>query len=47
MEIYEWDRSVLHAKAAVVDDRRFLVGSFNLDPLSLSDLEALVELERA
>jgi cardiolipin synthase len=45
LEIYEWDRSVLHAKAALVDDRRFLVGSFNLDPLSLSDLEALLELD--
>jgi cardiolipin synthase len=44
VEIFEWDRSVLHAKASVVDGDRFLVGSFNLDPLSLADLEALVEI---
>lgn len=45
VQIYEWTRSVLHAKAAIVDHRRFLVGSFNLDPLSLSNLESLVELD--
>lgn len=44
IRIFEWQKSILHAKAAVVDGKRFLVGSFNLDPLSLSNLEALVEL---
>jgi cardiolipin synthase len=43
--IHEWTTSVLHAKAAVVDDTRFLVGSFNLDPLSLSNEETLVEVD--
>jgi cardiolipin synthase len=44
VEVYEWNRSVLHAKAAAIDGRIFLVGSFNLDPLSLANLEALVEV---
>ena len=43
--IHEWSDSVLHAKVATVDGRRLLVGSFNLDPLSLANLEALVEVE--
>lgn len=41
--IHEWDESVLHAKVATVDGRRLLVGSFNLDPLSLANQETLVE----
>jgi cardiolipin synthase len=45
VQIFEWSRSVLHAKATTIDRRKFLVGSFNLDPLSLSNLETLVELE--
>ena len=45
MQIFEWTSSVLHAKATTIDHRRFLVGSFNLDPLSLSNLETLVEVE--
>jgi cardiolipin synthase len=45
VRIFEWHQSVLHAKAALVDDYRFLVGSFNLDPLSLANLEALVEID--
>jgi cardiolipin synthase A/B len=44
VRIYEWQESVLHAKAAAVDEERLLVGSFNLDPLSLVNLEALVEV---
>jgi len=44
VELYEWNQSILHAKAAAVDERIFLVGSFNLDPLSLANLEALVEI---
>ncbi len=47
VQIYEWSSSVLHAKAATIDHQRFLVGSFNLDPLSLSNLETLVEVEDA
>ncbi|MDB4967470.1 MAG: phospholipase family protein [Myxococcales bacterium] len=47
VKIFEWTHSVLHAKATTIDHRRFLVGSFNLDPLSLSNLETLVELEDA
>jgi cardiolipin synthase len=35
---------MLHAKAATIDGRRLLVGSFNLDPFSLVNLEALVEV---
>jgi cardiolipin synthase len=45
VEIAEWSRSVLHAKAAAVDGERLLVGSFNLDPFSLANLEALAEVE--
>ena len=47
VDIREWTRSVHHAKVAVVDGTRLLVGSFNLDPLSLSNLESLVEVEDA
>lgn len=42
--ISEWNRSVLHAKAATVDGERLLVGSFNLDPFSLANLESLAEV---
>lgn len=42
--IHEWSRSVLHAKVATIDGRRLLVGSFNLDPFSLANLETLVEV---
>ncbi len=45
VQIHEWSRSVHHAKAAVVDRCRLLAGSFNLDPLSLANLESLVEVE--
>jgi cardiolipin synthase len=34
-EIHEWDGVMLHAKTAVVDGVITLVGSSNLDPLSL------------
>jgi cardiolipin synthase len=44
VHIHEWRGSVLHAKVATVDGRRLLVGSFNLDPFSLANLEALVEV---
>jgi len=35
VEIYEYTRSFLHAKVAVVDKRWVTVGSSNIDPLSL------------
>ncbi|MGQ0505710.1 MAG: phospholipase D-like domain-containing protein [Myxococcaceae bacterium] len=44
VKIFEWDQSVLHAKAAAIDGELLLVGSFNLDPLSLVNLECLVEV---
>ena len=44
VDIHEWSDSVLHAKVATVDGRRLLVGSFNLDPFSLANLETLVEV---
>ncbi len=34
MKIYEWNRSVVHAKAAVVDNKWSTIGSFNLNSLS-------------
>jgi cardiolipin synthase len=45
--IHEWRESTLHAKVATIDGGRFLVGSFNLDPFSLANWEALVEVEDA
>jgi cardiolipin synthase len=42
VRIYEWRSSVLHAKMAVIDRKTLLVGSFNLDPYSLANLEVLV-----
>jgi len=45
VRIHELMTTTLHAKAAVVDGERLLVGSFNLDPLSLVNLETLVEVE--
>lgn len=45
VHIHEWTDSTLHAKAAVVDGERLLVGSFNLDPLSMVNLETLVDVE--
>lgn len=47
IRIHEWNGSVLHAKVATVDGRCLLVGSFNLDPFSLANLEALVEVSDA
>jgi len=45
VKIYEWTSSVLHAKAAVIDGRETLIGSFNLDPFSLRNFETLVEVD--
>ncbi len=43
--IHEWQASVLHAKVATTDGSLLLVGSFNLDPFSLANLETLVEVK--
>lgn len=43
VRVYEWQKSVLHAKSAVVDSRWSTVGTFNFDSLSLrSNLEVNV-----
>jgi cardiolipin synthase A/B len=34
IELYEWNKSVLHGKAAVVDRRWATIGSFNVNHLS-------------
>lgn len=34
MELYEWKKSILHGKAAVVDSKWTTIGSFNLNNLS-------------
>ncbi len=47
VQIHEWGGSILHAKLLTVDGRKLLVGSFNLDPFSLANLETLVEVEDA
>jgi len=47
VRIYEYRDSVLHAKLAVIDERTVLVGSFNLDPYSLANLEVLVVADHA
>jgi len=36
VEIWEWDGAMIHAKTAVMDGELTLVGSSNLDPLSLN-----------
>jgi cardiolipin synthase len=35
VEIWEWEGAMVHAKTVVVDEEISLVGSSNLDPLSL------------
>ncbi len=47
VEVYELDGAILHAKLGVFDGARLLVGSFNLDPYSLADLEVLVDTRDA
>ncbi|TNE78589.1 MAG: hypothetical protein EP332_13990 [Bacteroidetes bacterium] len=45
-EIYEWDRSILHAKLLLVDGRWASVGSYNLNQLSdYGSLEANLEVQ--
>ena len=46
MEIYEYHKSFMHAKVAVIDDHWATVGSSNLDPFSLLlSLEANVVVD--
>lgn len=46
IEIYEYHKSLMHAKVAVIDDHWATVGSSNLDPLSLLlSLEANVVVD--
>ena len=49
MRIWEYQPSMMHAKTMLVDDALVLVGSINLEPLSLNKLEevALVVDDRA
>lgn len=46
IELYEWNKTVLHGKAAVVDDYWSTIGSFNLNNLSAyGSLEMNVEIK--
>lgn len=48
IELYEWTKTVLHGKAAVVDDYWSTIGSFNLNNLSTyGSLEMNVEIKSA
>ena len=45
MELFEWNKSVLHSKAAVADNKWATVGSFNLNSLSCyGSIEMNVEI---
>ena len=48
VRVFEYQPTMLHAKTMLIDDQLALVGSINLDPLSLSHLEeaALVTVGR-
>ena len=39
MKIWEYQPSMMHSKTVLADDRLVIVGSMNLDPLSLNLLE--------
>ncbi len=46
IELYEWNKSVLHGKVAVVDAQKSIIGSFNLNHLSsYGSIEMNVEIE--
>ena len=49
VRVWEYRPSMMHAKTMVIDDDLSIVGSINLDPLSLFRLEdgALVVRDRA
>lgn len=45
IQIYEWETSVLHGKAAVIDNQWSTIGSFNLNSLSCyGSIEMNVEI---
>lgn len=45
MTIYEWNKSVVHGKAAVIDNKWSTIGSFNLNSLSCyGSIEMNVEI---
>lgn len=46
IKIYEWNKSVVHGKAAMVDNKWSIVGSFNLNSLSCyGSIEMNVEIQ--
>lgn len=46
MKIYEWNKSVVHGKAAMIDNKWSIVGSFNLNSLSCyGSIEMNVEIQ--
>jgi cardiolipin synthase len=46
IEIYEWNKSVLHGKAAVIDRKWTTIGSFNMNNLSsFGSIEMNVEVK--
>jgi cardiolipin synthase len=47
VHIHEWGPSLLHAKVAAIDGEMAFIGSFNLDPWSLVNLEVLAEVHRS
>jgi cardiolipin synthase len=48
IELYEWDKSVLHGKTAVIDGHWTTIGSFNLNNLSsYGSIEMNVEINSA
>jgi cardiolipin synthase A/B len=44
--VWEYTASMLHSKTLVIDDELSLIGSINLDPLSLNELEEVALLVR-
>jgi cardiolipin synthase len=45
IEIYEWNKSILHGKAAVIDGKWTTIGSFNINNLSsFGSIEMNVEI---
>ena len=46
IELYEWNKSVLHGKVAVIDGEKSIIGSFNLNHLSsYGSIEMNVEID--
>ena len=39
IRVWEYQPSMMHSKTMLVDDRRAMVGSINIDPLALNTLE--------